>query len=163
MPLAKQQERIASPPSGATYESDFYAWTQKQGALMRAGRLDEVDWENVAEEVESLGRNEFRSLVSFYRLVLLHMLKWDRQPSKRTRGWAGSIALHRKHAEQALEENPSFRNRVEETLARAYELARLEAAKETGIPLDRFPETCPYTRTDIMDRDFSLHADPDKD
>jgi hypothetical protein len=156
MAFATKQPKPKLTAQAASYEADFYSWTQQQGALLRAGHIDALDRENLAEEIESLGRNEFDKLVSFYRLVLLHMLKWDRQPSKRTRSWAGSIVLHRAHAEQVLKDNPSFRSRHDEALERAYELARIQAAKETGLPLRRFPETCPYSIGDIIDRDFSL-------
>jgi hypothetical protein len=160
MAVATKQPKPLRPAEDkpVPYEMDFYTWTQQQGALLRAGRLDALDRENLAEEIESLGRNEFDKLVSFYRLVLVHMLKWDRQPSKRTRSWAGSIALHRVHAKQVLRDNPSLKSRRDEALERAYELARIQAATETGLPLRRFPETCPYSRSDINDRDFSLDA-----
>jgi hypothetical protein len=159
MPLAKPKEPAASSPSPAAYEADFYAWAQEQGVLLRTGRLDALDRENLAEEIETLGRSEFRTLVSFYELVLLHMLKWDYQPSKRTRGWAGSIAVHRKHAEQTLTDNPSLKSRLEEAFERAYDLARLQAATETGIPLRTFPEACPFSREDILGRDFPVDDD----
>ena len=59
MPLAKPKGPAASPPSRATYEADFYAWAQEQGVLLRTGRLDALDRENLAEEIETLGRSEF--------------------------------------------------------------------------------------------------------
>lgn len=139
-----------------TYERDFYGWALEQGALIRAGRLDEADLENIAEEIESLGRSEFNGFVSFLRLIILHMLKCDHQPGRQTRSWALSIALHRDHARTSLEENPSFRPRMEEALDRAYRQARLQAARETKLPLSTFLEVRPYTLDDVFERPFPI-------
>ena len=50
--------------SNTLYERDFYAWANEQAALLRAGKLDHADIENIAEEIESMGRSEKRELVS---------------------------------------------------------------------------------------------------
>jgi hypothetical protein len=155
MPLAKEKERGAAPV-GAPYARDFYGWALEQAALIRAGRLDELDAENVAEEIEGLARNEFRSFVSFLRLVMVHLLKWDHQPERRNRGWAISIASHRDHARSTLDENPSFEPRLAEALDRAYRQARLQAARETRLPLAAFPERRTYDFDDVMDRPIPI-------
>lgn len=144
------------PRQGATpaYDRDFYGWALQQAALLRAGRLEEADLENVAEEIESLGRSEFDRLVSFYRLILLHMLKWERQPNLRSRSWAISIELHRHHANQVLHDNPSLKPRLEEAFRRAYKTARLEAMRETGLPRTVFPEACPFTWDEMLTRHY---------
>jgi len=140
--------------AGTAYADDFYTWTQEQGTHLRAGDVSRLDRENLAEEIESLGRSLFASLVNALRVVLLHMLKVDRQPSKRTRGW--SIATHRVHSADELNACPGLKSRLDEAIGKAYRLARLEAAQETGLALKRFPETCPYTYQDIMDRPFAI-------
>lgn len=65
------------------YEKDFYAWTQKQAALLRAGKLSEIDIAHIAEEIDSRGRSEKRELISRLTILLLHLLKWDHQPDRR--------------------------------------------------------------------------------
>ena len=70
--------------SNTLYDRDFYAWANEQAALLRAGRLSEADIENIAEEIESMGRSEKRDLVSRLTVVLLHLLKWQFQPSHRS-------------------------------------------------------------------------------
>ncbi|KQP61454.1 DUF29 domain-containing protein [Methylobacterium sp. Leaf466] len=147
------------PAAGVSYTQDFYTWTQEQGARLRAGDLDALDRENLAEEIESLGRSQFDSLVSAWRIVILHMLKCDHQPSKRTRSWAISIATHRSNAGFVLKDSPGLKSRREEALARAYHGARLEASKETRLPLKRFPLDCPYTLDEVLTRPFAI--DPD--
>lgn len=156
MPLATKKPAQAAPGSRAAYESDFYSWAKEQAALLRAGRLDALDRDNLAEEIESLARNEFDKLVSFLRLIMLHMLKWDHQPLKRSRSWTGSIRLHRIHARRVLEDNPGLKSRLDDALERAYEAARVEASTETGLPEARFPEQLPYSWTEITEREFVL-------
>ncbi|MCJ2041836.1 DUF29 domain-containing protein [Methylobacterium sp. E-025] len=145
--------------TGTAYADDFYAWTQEQGARLRAGDLTGLDRENLAEEIESLGRSQFSSLVGAWRIVLLHMLKWDHQPSRRTRSWVISIATHRVAAADELADSPGLKSRRVEAMERAYRRARLEAADETGLPLKTFPETCPYTHDEMLTRPFAI--DPD--
>ena len=77
--------RPASGPD--TYNRDFYAWAMEQAALMRAGRLAEADIQNIAEEIESMGRGEKRELVSRLTVLLTHLLKWRAQPGLRGRSW----------------------------------------------------------------------------
>jgi len=68
--------------AGAGYDQDFYTWTLDQARLIREGRWAAIDRENVAEEIESLGKEQFAKLRSAVRVLLLHMLKWDHQPDK---------------------------------------------------------------------------------
>ncbi|MCJ2062457.1 DUF29 domain-containing protein [Methylobacterium sp. J-088] len=143
-------------PAGTAYADDFYTWTQEQGARLRAGDVSEFDRENLAEEIESLGRSQFASLVSALRVVLLHMLKVDHQPSKRTRSWLISVATHRIHIADELDDSPGLKSRLVEAIGKAYRLARLAAAQEMGLAVGSFPETCPYTYQDITDRPFAI-------
>lgn len=63
-----------------THETDFYTWTQEQAALLRAGRLAELDTTNLIEEIEDMGRGERRELEYRLSLLLAHLLKWLYQP-----------------------------------------------------------------------------------
>ena len=141
------------------YSDDFYTWTQEQGARLRAGELNGLDLENLAEEIESLGKSQFASLVSALRIVLLHMLKFDHQPERGTRSWALSIVEHRRRVSYELRDSPSLKSRLAEATERAYDFGRIEASRETGLPLKQFPETCPYPLDAIMNRPFAI--DPD--
>jgi hypothetical protein len=139
---------------GAAYDHDFYSWSQEQGQRVREGRWSEVDRENVAEEIESLGREQFNKLESAIRVLLIHMLKWDHQPGRESRSWSGTIAAQRIELEHVLGDNPGLRPRIDEAIARAYRRARLEAAQETELSLKSFPVTCPYSFDDITSRPF---------
>ena len=73
--------------SNSLYERDFYAWANEQAALLRAGKLDSADIENIAEEIESMGRSEKRELINRLAVLLLHLLKWRFQPGLRGNSW----------------------------------------------------------------------------
>ena len=141
-------------PVRAEYERDFYSWLMEQARHVREGRWHAIDRENVAEEIESLGREQFNKLASALRVLMLHMLKWDHQPRKRSRSWAVSIAAQRIEIEDVLADNPGLRPRIPEAMARAYRQARTLAARETGLPEGAFPPTCPYSYNEILSRAF---------
>jgi hypothetical protein len=141
-------------PVRAEYERDFYSWLMEQARLVREGRWELVDRENVAEEIESLGREQFNKLESALRVLLLHILKWDHQPVKRSRSWALSIRQQRLELDDVLADNPGLRPRIGEAIARAYRKARLQATKETGLKEARFPVACPYSWDQIVAREF---------
>jgi len=138
----------------AGYAADFYSWTQEQGRLVREGRWSEVDRDNVAEEIESLGREQFNKLESAFRVLMMHMLKWDHQPERRSRSWALSIQTQRLELEDVLGDNPGLKPRIGEAIARGYRKARLGAANEIGRDPKMLPETCPYSFEDITSRAF---------
>src|SRR5205807_572525 len=95
-PTAHEAELVpAEEPAGADYDRDFYGWSLEQARLVREGRWDAVDRDNVAEEIESLGREQFNKLASALRVLMLHMLKWDHQPALRSRSWLLSIKAQR--------------------------------------------------------------------
>jgi hypothetical protein len=153
--------RMTHSPAEArsNYDADFYSWSLEQARLVREGRWNDVDRENVAEEIESLGREQFNKLESAFRVLLLHMLKWDYQPEMHSRSWALSIAAQRLELGDVLDDNPGLKPRIDEAIARAYRKARIEAAKETGLRPEVFPDGCPYGYGDITQRPFAFDVD----
>jgi hypothetical protein len=140
------------------YEADYAAWLQHQVGLLKADRWNEVDKDNLIDEVESLGRSDFKSFVSAFEIIIAHMLKWDHQPERRSNSWIGSIAEHRDRISQELEDSPSYGTRIAEALSRAYRPARARASIETDLPLRQLPAELPYSFDDIMNREHELGA-----
>ena len=105
---------IAKPASMTVYEHDFYAWTQQQAAALRAavrsGANLPVDWENVAEEIESLGRSDARELRSRIATTVEHLLKLEFAPADLPRaGWEETVDRSREAFEKLIAESPSLR------------------------------------------------------
>ncbi|WP_236612521.1 DUF29 domain-containing protein [Picosynechococcus sp. NKBG15041c] len=70
------------------YEQDFYGWTQWQVQAIAQRKVSELDWQNLQEELEALGRQEeYRELVSRLTALIGHLLKWEYQPERRSRSW----------------------------------------------------------------------------
>src|SRR5437868_60870 len=121
----KNNVGFATPGNAvADYNRDFYSWLMEQAQHVREGRWEAVDRDNLAEEIESLGREQFNKLESALRVLLIHLLKWDHQPSKRSRSWMLSIKAQRLELEDVLDDNPGLTPRIEEAVARAYRKAR---------------------------------------
>jgi hypothetical protein len=80
------------------YDRDFYTWALRQAELVRARRLGELDLENIAEELRSLGSEQEHRLESSYRVLLMHLLKWVHQPQRRGRSWRATIVRERINA-----------------------------------------------------------------
>ena len=144
----------ADEPVRAEYMRDFYSWLMEQARHVRDGRWGALDRENLAEEIESLGREQFNRLESALRVLILHILKWDHQPARRSRSWALSICQQRLELEDVLSDNPGLRPRIAEAMARAYRKARLQAIKETKLKEARFPVACPYSFEDVVTRKY---------
>ncbi len=138
----------------AAYSGDFNRWTEHTARLLREGRWREVDLAHLIEEVEDLGKSERRGISSQLTRLLLHLLKWQFQPARRSDSWLDSIADSRLQIELAVRDSPSLRAYPPEQLAQCYALARRGAAKQTGMPASEFPEECPYTLADILNEDW---------
>ena len=142
------------------YEEDFYSWTIEQAEALRAAgkaRLNTprtIDWEAVAEEIESMGRSEASELESRYFRLLAHLLKWQRQPDQRSGSWRGTIVEQRTRLARLLRENPGLKPQRRARFDEAYADARKLAAAETGLPIDTFPETSPFTLEEATNEDF---------
>lgn len=138
---------VASP----SYIEDPYGWAFAQAELLRQGRLSDADWNNIIEEIESVGRSERRSLDSNLFQVALHMLKWDAQPERRGNSWWHSIQNHCDAASKDLRQNPSLRPLIEELVREALADARLQAARETGLSTSIF-DALEYDARTLLDR-----------
>src|SRR5829696_8422718 len=136
----------------ARYDRDLYTWGVEQAALLRSGRVEEVDALNIAEEIDDVGNEQYDKLESALWLILLHLLKWDHRPDRRSRSWRLSILVQRKHADKVLRKNPGLKPFISEAIGDAYGVARLEAAKQTDLDEDVFPEQCCYSWDEIMQR-----------
>ena len=142
------------------YDRDFYEWTREQAAALRR-RLSErantdLDLENLAEEVESLGNRDRRAVDSTLTRIIEHLLKLEYSPAQSPRnGWMNSVLKQRDRLEIILADSPSLRATLD--LDKAYAKARRYALTSLGndrVPENRIPMMCPYTLAQIEDEDF---------
>ncbi|MBV9251880.1 MAG: DUF29 domain-containing protein [Acetobacteraceae bacterium] len=117
------------------YDTDVYAWSIRQGALLRriaAGeRVNDadIDWPSIAEEVESVGRSERAALLSRISTILEHLIKLRISPAiDSRRGWSETALRSRLDVEDLLQDSPSLRQCVGDIIAR-----RLPAARRLAL------------------------------
>lgn len=143
-----------------SYDEDVYLWSVEQAAALRqaaaSGTNLPVDWENVAEEIESVGRSELRALESALTRVIEHLLKLEWSPASDPRaGWGDSVSEHRNRARREIKGSPSLRGRLD--LPDVYLDARFQAARglsRDGLAESALPSDCPWTLDQLLDRDF---------
>lgn len=149
-------------PTTTLYGTDFYAWARQQAQLLRTEELEKLDLPNLIEELEAMSLRERRELTSRLIVLLMHLLKWQYQPTPhgrtQPRSWLNTITAQRQKLELLLEDSPSLCREVVERLTYAYPRARLQASRETGLALATFPANCPYTAEQVLDDAFFPEA-----
>jgi len=134
------------------YDSDIALWAEQQAKLLRRRASNELDWQNVAEEIEDVGKSEQREIESRLAVLCTHLLRWRFQPKPRSRSWAGSITEARNQIARVIRNSPSLQNHPARLLAEAYADGRRVAAAETG--LQKLPAQCPWPVEQMLDHDF---------
>jgi len=143
-----------SKTAAPRYETDFYGWIQTQVDALRAGNLAELDVDNLVEEIEDMGKRQKQELRSRLGILFMHLLKWQYQPALQGSSWASTIKIQRFEIKAHLEDNPSLKHVLNETMAKAWQAALLKAEHETGMNKSTFPARCPWTFEQAIDDDF---------
>jgi hypothetical protein len=149
---------MAAQDLAGIYDEDLdqglYVWSCRNAKLLREGRYTEADVANIAEEIESLGKEQVHGLGGQLSRLLMHLLKYQHQPLRRSRSSQVSIVNSRIRISRYLRDNPSLRLRIDELMPGAYQDAVKEASVQAGLPKQDFPAECPYTFQQVMDDDF---------
>ena len=143
-----------SPLTSSLYDRDYALWLETTIEQLRQQNFDQVDWENVLDEFESMSKRDRRSIKSNLVILLLHLLKWEFQPKMRSGSWSGSIIEHRQRLRDLLNDSPSLRSYVAEVLSLAYSDAIVRAVNETGLEIAMFPIDCPHDILNILNPSF---------
>ena len=130
MTTARQFEQ----PITNLYEKDFLAWIEDQAQALRTRKANSLDWDNILEELESMGRSEKNALRSHLRVLLMHLIKWQWQPQKQSKSWATTIRNQRLDLKYLLKDSPSLKRLIPEMLPDALDNVADEAAFETDLP-----------------------------
>ena len=145
-----------SSGSAADHQRDLYSWLMEQGRLVREGRWQAIDQDNLAKEIEGLAQLQFDKLESAIHVLLTHLLKWDHSAIRRSRGRVQSMQSQRQAVADVLVRNPGLAPRIPEAIAHCYRKARAEAANDVGLDENSFPAKCPYEWNEIVAREFAV-------
>lgn len=125
--------------STTLYETDFYAWTQRQAELLLLEEFTEVDWQHIAAEIRSLGNRDKRQVKNRLIVLIMHLLKVEYQPERSSPSWRKTILEQRQRLHFVLEDSPSLKVQIADFITDAYPYAIKQAVLETGLPSKTFP------------------------
>jgi hypothetical protein len=139
------------------YEQDFFRWSEEQAqALRKAASMQlnaPLDWQNLAEEVESLGRSQRSELGSRILLIVEHLMKLQASPARTPRrGWEATVLRERALIERLLVDSPSLRGAAAEMVAFAIPRARRVVERELTRrrERERSPAELEYTEDQVL-------------
>lgn len=141
---------ICNTTSG--YDQDFFKWTKTQASLLKKKELEDLDIVNLIEEIESLGRNDKRSLRSHLVVLLTHLLKIEYQSEMQgnSSSWESPVKNATRQINVLIEDSPSLKNELKKVFFSAYQDALEMAAIATRLPIETFPEDCPWTLNELF-------------
>lgn len=136
------------------YERDFYGWIHKNIELLRNRQFSQLNIDILIDELENMAKRDRRELVSRLAILIAHLLKWQFQPIQRSSSWQASIDEQRFKMGKHLEDSPSLKNQLAESISVAYPDAWKLAIKETKLSSKIFPSNCPYAIDQLLDENF---------
>jgi hypothetical protein len=136
------------------YDRDFALWIAETLQNLEQRNFEHLDIENLLGEIEDMGKSQKHALESNLAIILLHLLKWQYQPEKRSNSWKFTLREHRQRLHKALRDSPSLKVYYLKVLADCYQDGRELAADETGLDLKTFPVELPFTPENILDPKF---------
>jgi hypothetical protein len=148
----------AAVKTSRAYEADYYGWIEDQVALLKAGRLSEIDTQNIAEEIKDIGTRQYDHLENAARALIYNLLKWDLQPDRRSPSMVLSIDAHRDQITRLLDRNPSLASDVPEALSDAYLYATYDMMRDSDLAESVFAPECPYDWDTIRTREVEFDA-----
>lgn len=141
-------------PDPADYERDFSLWIERQVELLREKKFEQLDLEHVIEELNYMAAKVRRELRSRLRMLIMHLLKCEFQPARKSRSWLDTLAEQRDEIRDIIKESPSLEKHIQHYADQAYEAACNRAVLQTGLPRSSFPAANPYTIDQLLDSEF---------
>ena len=140
--------------SQTLYDTDFNSWIEQHIILLKQGRFNEIDTIHLIEELEDMGKSNYRELENCLIVLIAHLLKWQYQAEARSNSWKSTINEQRRRLNRLLKDVPSLKNKITETVNNVYYESVESAHDETNIAIDFFPKNCPYSNEELLNKDF---------
>ena len=138
---------------GTLYDEDVVAWAEQQSALLRAGRWSQLDIDNIAGEIEDVGKSEKRALCHRMAVLVEHLIKCRYQPERCGSSWLRTIREQRAQVRKLLRHSPRLRKLMKDPdfAEDVWRDAVILAVKEAS--LDDLPELSPWTLDEALQED----------
>jgi Domain of unknown function DUF29 len=144
------------------YKEDYYLWIKTTVKQLQEKNLDLVDWTNLIEEIDSLGKQQQQELENRLIVLIEHLLKlayWEEEKAYNQRGWQGTIIEQRKQIFRLLKKNPSLKPYLLEIFPECYTDARDIAIAKTGLSQEIFPSTPTFTIEQSVDEKWFIQSE----
>jgi hypothetical protein len=147
---------MADQEPDTLYDIDVAAWAERQAAALRRRAANEIDWDNVAEEIEGVAASQKREVRSRLRVICEYLLKWRDMRQRRHQGqsWRNTLDGQRRELQDLFEDSPSLRGFADHALASAFVNARQDVERKGGKSLGLPDDTCPWSLDQILSLDF---------
>jgi len=136
------------------YDTDFNLWIEQTITALKSGDLQTLDLDNLIEEIEAMTRSDKREIFNRLKVLIMHLLKCQYQPQKKTSSWIKTINEQRDQIELVLADSPSLRAYLTSKLEEIYKKAKRDAVTETKLTPEAFPTDCPFTEEQILDSEY---------
>jgi hypothetical protein len=141
---------MAEQEPDTLYDTDVAAWAEHQAGALRRRAANEIDWDNVAEEIEGVAASQKREVRSRLRVICEHLRQWRHQGQS----WRNTLDEQRREFQELFEDSPSLRGFAEGALASAFVNARQDVERRSGKNLGLPDDTCPWSLDQILSFDF---------
>ena len=147
------------PPTQANceiYEQDYPEWLDITLSQLQSRDLENIDWEHLIEEITVLGNEQRRKVESYLLRILIHLLLynyWNSEEDWSGRGWEKEIDNFRLELDLLLESKVLY-NHCEKVIHKIYIKARNNTIRKSQLSPEIFPETCPYSLTEILNPEW---------
>ncbi|MCL1471824.1 DUF29 domain-containing protein [Argonema antarcticum] len=139
------------------YDRDYQLWLETTIQQLRAGQFSSVDWENLFEELESMGRNNKRAVKSLLTRLWEHLLKlryWESEREYNANKWRAEIITFRQQIRDELADSPSLKPYLAEIFSLTYLDAKKVIARLMDKPVNFFPEEPPASLEQVLNEDW---------
>ena len=123
------------------YETDYNQWVNETVQQLRERKFDGVDWDNLIEEIEDMGKSQKRALESFLTRLVEHLLKlsyWESEKERNGNHWKSEIVNFRYQIYKRLKESPSLRPELESIYAEIFPVAIKSVSQLFSLPIDAY-------------------------
>ena len=148
----------AQLPLDQLFLDDEIAWYDAMVERIDSKEYDELDHVNLRELLADMSLRERHEVESRLTVLILHILKWDHQPKKRSTSWASTIVVQSQELVRHFRSGV-LRNHADSALTDVYAKAVRRAMIETGLPKSVFPAACQYSIAELLSFEASIDTD----
>ena len=139
------------------YDTDYNLWLEETVKQLQDKDFNAIDWENLIEEIASLGRSDKRAIKSLLTRLFEHLLKlvyWESERDYNQNHWKREIRNFRKQIRDDLKTSPSLKRYLREVFEECYQDSRELVSDSSELPLDTFPTSPVGSVEQVLDEDW---------